>query len=108
MNLFQDSFLRLSSASVREVISRDSFDAPEVAIFKAIVKWVSANSSSPEEINSVLGVVRLSLMSTQELLSVVGPTGLVAPDVLRDAIATRTTKLSPRDTQLNYRGYQGK
>lgn len=43
-------------------------------------------------------------MSTQELLSVVRPTGLVAPDVLLDAIATRTTELSPRDTQLKYRG----
>jgi BTB/POZ domain-containing protein 9 len=40
-------------------------------------------------------------MSTQDLLKVVRPTGLVLPDVLLDAIASRTES---RDTELRYRG----
>lgn len=103
--LNQESFLSLSSVGVREIISRDSFCAPEVDIFRAVERWVTANPGPEEEVRSILSVVRLSLMSTQDLLKVVRPTGLVQADILLDAIQSRTES---RDTELNYRGYLSK
>jgi hypothetical protein len=72
---------------------------------RAVQRWVAANPSTDEEVQSILGSVRLSLMTTQDLLKVVRPTGLVLPDVLLDAIESKTES---RDTELRYRGYLSK
>ena len=95
----------MSSSGIREIISRDSFCAPEVDIFRAVERWVGSNPGPEEEVKTILGAVRLSLMSTQDLLKVVRPTGLVEADVLLDAIESRTES---RDTELKYRGYLSK
>ena len=58
---------------------------------------MAANPGPEEEVRSILSAVRLSLMSTQDLLKVVRPTGLVLPDVLLDAIESKTER---RDTEL--------
>ena len=56
---------------------------------------------SSEMAEDILSSVRLSLMSTQDLLKVVRPTGLVPPDIMLDAIQSRTES---RNMELNYRG----
>ncbi|XP_023209936.1 BTB/POZ domain-containing protein 9-like, partial [Centruroides sculpturatus] len=95
-----ESFLSLSSAAVKEMISRDSFCAPEVDIFRAVYNWTQHNSGiEPQEI---LSCVRLPLMTLQDLLNIVRPTGLVKADIILDAIKSRTES---RDTDLKYRGY---
>jgi hypothetical protein len=43
----------LSSAAVGEIISRDSFCAPEVDIFKAVERWVTSNPC-PEVVLQVI------------------------------------------------------
>ena len=77
---------------------------PQVAIFTAVHEWTRANRSTVEDDTaaSILSSVRLSLMSTPDLLKVVRPTGLVPADVLLDAIQSRT---ECRDMELQYRGY---
>jgi BTB/POZ domain-containing protein 9 len=100
-----ESFSNLSGDCVRAIISRDSFCAPEVDIFKAVHNWVQINEATTEEFAQILGEVRLSLMPTQDLLKVVRPTNLVQPDVLLDAIQSRT---ECRDMELKYRGYLSK
>merc|ERR1712012_1154042 len=97
-----ESFSNLSGDCVRDIISRDSFCAPEVEIFKAVYNWVKVNEASPDECSQILNEVRLSLIPTQDLLKVVRPTNLVQPDVLLDAIQSRTES---RDMELKYRGY---
>ena len=76
----------------------------QVAIFTAVHEWTRANRSTGEDDTaaSILSSVRLSLMSTPDLLKVVRPTGLVPADVLLDAIQSRT---ECRDMELQYRGY---
>lgn len=74
-------------------------------IFKAVERWVAANPTTDEEVQAILSSVRLSLMSTQDMLKVVRPTGLVLPDILLDAIESKTES---RDTELRYRGYLSK
>ena len=68
---------------------------------------VDANKNKdkdPDEdtLSKILSAVRLSLMSTPDLLRVVRPTQLVPPDVMLDAIQSKTES---RDMELNYRGY---
>lgn len=84
--------------SLKEVLQRDSFFAPEVDIFKGVCIWRQTNND-PD--NLVLNSVRLPLMSVNELLCVVRPAGLVHPDHLLDAIAEQN---NARHTTLPHRG----
>ncbi|KAG7188383.1 hypothetical protein KM043_008036 [Ampulex compressa] len=94
-----ENFLQLSTVALKELVSRDSFYAPEIDIFLAVQAWVKANPDV--DTKTVLEQVRLSLISITDLLNVVRPTGLVAPEAILDAIASRT---QTRDSELNYRG----
>ena len=60
------------------------------------------NDITNDECENILNEVRLTLIPTQDLLKVVRPTNLVQPDVLLDAIQSRTES---RDMELKYRGY---
>ena len=68
-------------------------------------KWVRMNDANSEDSEKILNGVRLSLMETADLLKVVRPTNLVQPDILLDAIQSRTES---RDMELKYRGYLSK
>lgn len=97
--LLSDSFRQLSPSVLEEMIGRDSFFAPEVDIFRAVCAWASHNPTvDPRQI---LNKVRLPLLTVQELLNVVRPTGLVCPNTLLDAIKLRT---ETRDADRPYRG----
>lgn len=39
-----ESFFQLSPTALNELVSRDSFYAPEIDIFRAVQSWVKANS----------------------------------------------------------------
>ncbi|XP_033340114.2 BTB (POZ) domain containing 9 isoform X2 [Megalopta genalis] len=44
-----ESFLQLSAAALNELVSRDSFYAPEIDIFLAVQAWVKANSDTTDK-----------------------------------------------------------
>lgn len=89
-------------STVKELIERDSFYAPEVDIFRALVEWAKVNSvSSGSELDDVLSSVRLQLMTKEELLNVVRPLKLVTPDTILDALFMQITC---KDSSLRYRG----
>ena len=98
-----ESLTALTASSFQAIISRDSFCAPEVDIFLAAWNWDKANPDATEEERAfILSAVRLPLMSTQDLLKTVRPTNVIPPDVILDAIQSRTES---RDMELKYRGY---
>jgi len=99
--LGHESFLGLSENAIVQIISRDSFCAAEVDIFRAVAAWSRANPSL--DLKPILSEIRLSLFTIQDLLKVVRPTDLMPPDILLDAIQSRTES---RDTELRYRGYK--
>lgn len=51
-----ESFLQLSTDALNELVSRDSFYAPEIDIFLAVRAWVNANPDA--EGKSVLGTYK--------------------------------------------------
>lgn len=87
---------------MRDLISRDSFWAPEIEIFQAVCNWADHNKG--QDPTPILEVVRLQLMGMHELLNVVRDTGLVSSDSILDAIKIQTES---RDMELKYRGLQG-
>lgn len=95
--LKHESFCHLSMESLCNLLKRDSFYAPEVNIYKAVVAWFKSNPS--EDIQKVLTLVRLPLMELSHLLEVVRPSGILESDFILDAIAVQTNK-----DYLNYRG----
>lgn len=99
--LHHESFLSLSESSIREIISRDSFCAAEVEIFRAVAAWAKANPD--QETRAILAEIRLSLLGITDILKVVRPTELMPADILLDAIQSKT---ECRDMELRYRGYK--
>lgn len=88
-----------SKDALKEILQRDSFYAPEVEIFQAVWNWSKANPDC--DIREILDVVRLPLMSVEELLHVVRPANLVSPETILDAIQAR---LQAKDSDMRYRG----
>ncbi|PVD25748.1 hypothetical protein C0Q70_13408 [Pomacea canaliculata] len=95
-----EPFLSLSLNSVRDLLARDSFCAAEIDIFRAVCEWAKANQGIDP--TPILDVVRLPLMSMEDLLNDVRNTGLVSSDAILDAIKLQ---LESRDMDLKYRGF---
>lgn len=85
---------------MKELVSRDSFCAPEVQIFEALGRWVQSNPE--EDAKSALALVRLPLMELSDLLTKVRPTALIPPDAILDAISNKT---AIKSADLQYRGF---
>lgn len=88
--LNEENFKNLSQEALCGLLVRDSFFAPEVQIFVAVQKW-SQNNRESADIESVVQHVRLPLMSLEQLLTVVRPSGILDPDRLLDAIEEKET-----------------
>ena len=74
--LHHEAFLSLSESAVKSIISRDSFCAAEVDIFKAVDGWIG----------KILNKIRLELDSIPDLLKVVKTSELIPAYILLDAI----------------------
>ncbi|XP_033123857.1 BTB/POZ domain-containing protein 9-like [Anneissia japonica] len=94
-----ETFLSLSKEALKDVISRDSFYAREIEIFKAVMEWKKANTDVDDK--DVLGAIRLPLMDMSDLLNVVRPTGILSADAILDAIKV---KEECSTMTLNHRG----
>ncbi|XP_021188451.3 uncharacterized protein LOC110374871 isoform X2 [Helicoverpa armigera] len=105
--LQHDTFLQLSVEALQGLLERDSFFAPEADIFKAVCNWFNANQqwvkseAGQAQVEKILKCVRLTLMTLEELLTVVRPFSLVTPDMLLDAIQEKT---QTKSTDLRHRG----
>ncbi|XP_055524269.1 BTB/POZ domain-containing protein 9 [Wyeomyia smithii] len=96
--LQHETFKNLSQDSICSLLARNSFFAPEVQIFQAVNDWCKCNGDGVNA-EEVVSKVRFSLMSLEQLLHVVRPSGILNPDLLLDAIAEKTAT-----SQLPYRG----
>lgn len=97
-----ESFYQCSASSIKEIINRDSFCAPEVEIFKAVQEWIKHNPSvKDEEIDDIRSCVRLDLLSVEDMLTVVRPSNLYDRDRILDAIQD---KYFPKASFPRYRG----
>ena len=84
--LKSDGYLTLSQQALIELLSRDSFFAPELEIYIGIRQWTEVNGVPIAECRPLLLVVRLYLLPLRELLSNVRQSGCYKPDEILDAI----------------------
>ena len=90
-----DALQSLSQESLVALISRDTFIAKEMHIFRAVQRWKEYNGKSKEEISSLLVCVRLAEIPKQCLLDDVYPSGLFSMSSIFVATeAQRVKKLS--------------
>ena len=100
-----DGFLSLSLTALTELCSRDSFFAPEIDVYRGIVRWVTHNRIDTEVSRELLKVVRLQLIPMEHLLGEIRSSNLFDPNDILDAIGLSTTK-QPID--LHQRGMLSK
>jgi hypothetical protein len=77
-------FNNLPQKSAIGVLQRDTFCAPEIAIFDCVAKWCKVNEDVD---NLVIQCVRLSLLTVDEIVSTVRPSKLVEDETLWAAVA---------------------
>jgi BTB/POZ domain-containing protein 9 len=77
-------FNNLPQKSAIGVLQRDTFCAPEIAIFDCVAKWCKVNKDVD---NLVIQCVRLSLLTVDEIVSTVRPSKLVEDETLWAAVA---------------------
>ena len=87
-----DGFLSLSQSALTELSGRDSFFAPEIEIYRGIVRWVTHSEVDTDASRSLLKVVRLQLIPIRNLLGEIRSSKLFDPNHILDAIALYTTK----------------
>ena len=87
-----EGFLSLSQAALVDLLSRDSFFAPEIEIFKAVIRWMEKHDVSIEDARDLLKVVRLQLVTRNDLFSVIRPSGVYQPDQILDALQWQSEK----------------
>ena len=100
-----DGFLSLSQQALIELLSRDSFFAPELEIYQGIRKWMEANEEPSSACKNLLKTVRLQLLPMKELLADVRHTGFYDPDEILDAI---TVIEENKPSEFNQRGMLSK
>ena len=79
---------KLSAKALTALISRDTFAANELTIFKAVEYYVGTaeNMASTAEL---LEAVRLQHIPNSDLLNIVKPTGLFSGDTILNAMALK-------------------
>ena len=102
--LAAESFVSLSETSLVAVISRDSFYAPEINIYKAVVNWIKNDKKDLSNNHNILNFVRLPLIGLHDLFHIVRESGLYNSDVILDAVQIKT-ELEVSDMPV--RGYLG-
>ncbi|SPP85991.1 blast:BTB/POZ domain-containing protein 9 [Drosophila guanche] len=88
--LKHETFYSLQQESLEEILQRNTFYAPELAIFEAVWKWSRHN---PEKnIKSVVSHIRLSVIKSVDLLNVVANSRIVEMKQITEAIIERSTQ----------------
>lgn len=98
--LKSDKFLELPKECLKELISRDTFVAPEGDILQAVLKWKGHNK---EDMADVARHIRLSRFTAMEIFTIVEPTGLFTETELLDgARVVNTANLSKTHPRGRY------
>ena len=101
-----DGFLSLEKQALIELLSRDSFFAPEIDIFYGVQRWIESSECSSADIKELRSVLRLSLIPMEALLGVVRECKLFEDSEILDAIAVSCQQVNK--TELKQRGLMSK
>ena len=87
--LLSENFCRLTAVAICKLLSRDTFFADEIEIFKAVEKWCKVLPRDERDVVQVLASVRLPFITTTMLSTTVWSSGLISAETIIEAIAAR-------------------
>jgi len=87
-----------SVTNFKLLITRKTFDAPEVEKFKAVYRWINKNPQLDSK--DLVSCISLAKLAQEELLQIVRPTHLVSDSEILDAIQPKRKRVSI-DTSTN-------
>ena len=90
--LTHDSTFAQTVQNFKLLITRKTFDAPEVDKFKAIYKWINTNPEMDSK--DLVKCISLTRLGQEELLQVVRPTHLISDSQILDAITPKRKRVS--------------
>jgi BTB/POZ domain-containing protein 9 len=96
--LQHESTYKQTLENFKRLITRRTFEAPEVEKFKAVYKWINTNPD--QESKDLVSSISLTKLGHEELLLVVRPTHLVSDTQILDAIQPKRKRVS-MDTSTN-------
>lgn len=99
--LKSEGFLLLSHSALSELLERDSFFAPELDIYRGLLKWMEHHKESGTDFKDLLKLIRLQLLPMTSLLQDVRGSGHFSSDLILDAICVMDKGDA---TELRYRG----
>ncbi len=100
-----EGFLSLSQSALMELCARDAFFAPELEIYKGIVRWMRHNEVQVEGARVLLKVIRLQLIPLLELLQEIRQSEMFDANDILDAISMKNLK---KEIELGQRGLLSK
>lgn len=98
--LSSHSLLIIPKEFLKSLLSRDSFYISEIDIFEAVMRWKDYNGFETEDIEDVLGCIRLTEIPTPELQSVVEPSGVYSSSTIKEALQQSVCLRQPRGKSL--------
>ena len=85
--LSSEEFESLDPLLVKMIVSRETFDAPEIEIFECLIKIIKKVSmESSEALEFLLTCINLSAMDTNDIFSRVEPTGFFTDTVILQGV----------------------
>ena len=89
--LSSEEFESLDPLLVKMIVSRETFDAPEVEIFECLIKIIKKlGMESSEALDFLLTCINLSSMNTKDMFSRVEPTGYFTETVILQGVRALT------------------
>lgn len=82
-----EGFLSLSQTALTELIARDSFFAPEIAIYQGVKSWLEHNGVQKSSAEDLLAGIRLQLIPQANLLDEIRKSCMFDPDKILDALS---------------------
>ncbi len=84
--LHSHSMMILPKEHLKSLLQRDSFVVSEIEVFVAVKKWKKYNNMENSEMEDVLRCVRLTEIPTEQLETVVHPSGLYPESVIKGVL----------------------
>ena len=95
-----DQFAELPEELLIELISRDTFVAPESIILRIVLKWKEHNERSVEDMKEIIECIRLSRFKMRDLITIAEPSGLFSEASILETVRVRLkpilSKTKPR------------
>lgn len=85
------------------IVSLDTLDISEVKLFILVDKWIQHNKPPQETISKLVSLIRFPMISLEDLLTIVKPSGIVPPEMRLEAFEFNVSPSSFPSTEKRFK-----